>query len=743
MLAAHKRRVAVDPAFDLINGEHSTKVADLVVGNPAYDGVAGVTSHTLNTRLVSDHKRSEAVDMVADPNVAPGVAPMKGAKNAEYAKLYGSSVGDVVFPGSGLSGPQQGDTDAVFEGKGVAGLTSNKLVTIRNGGDRPAGTRSDVKDYTDPVLLEDAAGRIGSVSKYETVLSELTSDRPTQHLSHHALPHHLSHHALPHPRYESKSKKKMLPHSTNANSTVRATIEFQGAKDPKAGMLQTGGSVQARAGFRHHSQSNRVGLVVFGQQQPDTLDAQGNMRGTVSYNPAMEEHFNTSAGKTSEAAHAGDLAHKLDVAPTRVRPISGGSTIDQVVFGHDLDQSTNAGLHRTGSGVAMAIGGRDGSAGKGSDAIHTSKDWVRRKAGLVVAGQDIAGGLDKSVFNRDVDLSDTPEQKAQLEREKAAYVGAAGSQSGHISMNMILNDSAARMHMPIEYHKKGDLGGMEGSIDTLIFNHDMDGSAASGNDDDGVVGKAGDLYKGAAGATSGALNDHKQALQHKTHSHVYDLQRSEVDTVVFGHDIDGSDDRYTLERILEVQQGSAGRASLTRVVEEASESRAPVPHRHGTAAMVLYPDVHTVDEAYRRPHELRQRPAGVRKRPSPAPLTPPAAPLSLPQSSDVRIIHRPPCRPPPAARPLAPLTAPLPPPLPGAGWCAPSPRLPKGDGRGQLGVRGPRRPRRPRRRHLGGARGDRLPRGRPQAGRDAAEGARGAEGARRLGGEARQGAGPA
>ena len=336
----------------------------------------------------------------------------------------------------------------------------------------------------------------------------------------------------------------MLPHSTNANSTVRATIEFQGAKDPKAGMLQTGGSVQARAGFRHHSQSNRVGLVVFGQQQPDTLDAQGNMRGTVSYDPAMEEHFNTSAGKTSEAAHAGDLAHKLDVAPTRVRPISGGSTIDQVVFGHDLDQSTNAGLHRTGSGVAMAIGGRDGSAGKGSDAIHTSKDWVRRKAGLVVAGQDIAGGLDKSVFNRDVDLSDTPEQKAQLEREKAAYVGAAGSQSGHISMNMILNDSAARMHMPIEYHTKGDLGGMEGSIDTLIFNHDMDGSAASGNDDDGVVGKAGELYKGAAGATSGALNDHKQALQHKTHSHVYDLQRSEVDTVVFGHDIDGSDDRY-------------------------------------------------------------------------------------------------------------------------------------------------------------------------------------------------------
>ena len=190
MLAAHKRRVAVDPAFDLINGEHSTKVADLVVSNPAYDGVAGVTSHTLNTRLVSDHKRSEAVDMVADPNVAPGVAPMKGAKNAEYAKLYGSSVGDVVVPGSGLSGPQQGDTDAVFEGKGVAGLTSNKLVTIRNGGDRPAGTRSDVKDYTDPVLLEDAAGRIGSVSKYETVLSELTSYRPTQHLSNHALPHH-------------------------------------------------------------------------------------------------------------------------------------------------------------------------------------------------------------------------------------------------------------------------------------------------------------------------------------------------------------------------------------------------------------------------------------------------------------------------------------------------------------------------------------------------------------------------
>ena len=105
------------------------------------------------------------------------------------------------------------------------------------------------------------------------------------------------------------------------------------------------------------------------------------------------------------------------------------------------------------------------------------------------------------------------------------------------------------------------------------------------------------------------------------------------------------------------QQGSAGRASLTRVVEEASESRAPVPHRHGTAAMVLYPDVHTVDEAYRRPHELRQRPAGVRKRPSPAPLTPPAAPLSLPQSSDVRVIHLPTPPPSPAARPLAPLTA--------------------------------------------------------------------------------------
>ena len=47
---------------------------------------------------------------------------------------------------------------------------------------------------------------------------------------------HLTPH-IPLYRYESKSKKKMLPHSTNANSTVRATIEFQGAKDPKAGML--------------------------------------------------------------------------------------------------------------------------------------------------------------------------------------------------------------------------------------------------------------------------------------------------------------------------------------------------------------------------------------------------------------------------------------------------------------------------------------------------------------------------
>ena len=117
---------------------------------------------------------------------------------------------------------------------------------------------------------------------------------------------------------EASSRKAQVDHSNGealelirmeATCPIQITTQQEGAK-AKSG-LQAGGSVASRANFRHHSQSARIGSVVFGKEptkavkkEDGMIEAIGsdafaaNFRGTIS-DRNLEDHFSTAAGKPS------------------------------------------------------------------------------------------------------------------------------------------------------------------------------------------------------------------------------------------------------------------------------------------------------------------------------------------------------------------------------------------------------------------------------------------------------------
>ena len=297
------------------------------------------------------------------------------------------------------------------------------------------------------------------------------------------------------------------------------------------------------------------------------------LRGTLTQ--SNEGHFKTAAGLSSPDVYH-DLQHKLDDKPVKPR-LHMMSDVDEVVFGHDVDFSSQY------EHIRNQIPSIPDIAGKSSKAVVEGKHWTRRD----VARADNAGTVDDVVFHHDVDCTDQMASSAS----QHLYENAAGSSSAAILTNLHLNDPSSRMHYPLEFTKPGQHStGNEESVDEVVFNHDMD---LSGSDSaDGVVFKITDenrhLVEGASGNKSAPLAAHKIEMQRKLKVPVYDQNRAQVDEILYGRDLDPK--QYTEADIEKLQLGAAGKSSVTKELEVRSESKKIVPHEHGFATNLLFPE---------------------------------------------------------------------------------------------------------------------------------------------------------
>ena len=558
------KHLVAEKGFDLIRGEHSSIVPGLIAQNASkFMGTAGVTSADLDYRKAEDHKRAaeQIRDMVPDPNLPPGEKEIKPARKAEYARLHKSTTGQIVFMRK-ISDKDDGQGNIELDNslyEGHAGLTSDKLANLKMA-DISAAEEWGLGHVPEGVHMG-AAGRIGSTAEYE-----------------------------------AKSRRAIVEnaHGDEVAGIDKAALAFDYthiedevaqralAKDAK---LRSMGTVAARAAFRHHSQSERVGQVVFGQKpmadpsagygnawgvgEHDRLTDASYLRGTIT--AANEEHFETAAGLSSPDVYH-DLQHKLDDKPAKPR-LHMMSDVDEVVFGHDVDMSSQYEHIRT----------KITGAGKNSKAIVEDKHWRRRD----VARADNAGTVDDVVFHHDVDYTD----KMSSAASQHLYQNAAGASSAAILTNLHLNDPGSRMHYPIEFTKPGQHStGNEESVDEVVFNHDMD---LSGSDSaDGVVFKITDenrhLVEGASGNKSAQLAAHKIEMQRKLKVPVYDQTRAQVDEILYGKDLDPR--TYTEADIEKLQLGAAGKSSVTKELEVRSESKKMVPHEYGYAVNLVFPE---------------------------------------------------------------------------------------------------------------------------------------------------------
>merc|ERR1719473_846993 len=307
--------------------------------------------------------------------------------------------------------------------------------------------------------------------------------------------------------------------------------------------------------------------------EEDRLKAASYLRGTLTLH--NESHFKSAAGLSSPDVYH-DLQHKLDDKPVKPR-LHMMSDVDEVVFGHDVDFSGQY------EHIRNQIPSIPDIAGKSSKAVVEGKHWTLRD----VARADNAGTVDDVVFHHDVDCTDQMASAAS----QHLYQNAAGASSAAILTNLHLNDPGSRMHYPLEFTKPGQHStGNEESVDEVVFNHDMDLSGSDSSD--GVVFKITDenrhLVEGASGNKSAQLAAHKIEMQRKLKVPVYDQNRAQVDEILYGKDLDPR--TYTEADIEKLQLGAAGKSSVTKELEVRSESKKIVPHEHGFATNLLFPE---------------------------------------------------------------------------------------------------------------------------------------------------------
>jgi len=391
--------------------------------------------------------------------------------------------------------------------------------------------------------------------------------------------------------YETRSRRLMGETSklgVGGKDNAAASFDFTQPPENTADgrdKLKGAASKISRANFAHHSQSERVGMVVFGQPPPEMLDPALNqplmdqdgtvLKGTKDSDGNLVDFFKSAAGSTSTAVYH-DLQYKLDDLPARPR-LHMMSEVDTVVFGHDVDGSEG-----------FEFGAQWGGAGKSSKSLQEDRVWKRRDIGR----RENAGTVDEVVFGHDIDLSRTLQPDTQLAAAAGPQkIRAAGASSSAVLSSQHLNDPRARMHYPADMYYHASTGNEE-QVDRVVFDHAMDMRANPYADTDVVFPVSSTTSKmlhGSSGNKSGDLNRHhpKIDMQKKKKVPIYDTNRAEVDEIIYGRDLDPK--TYTEADVEQLQYMRAGKSSVTKELEVRSESKKMVPHEHGHALALLFP----------------------------------------------------------------------------------------------------------------------------------------------------------
>jgi len=539
-----RNKMVTQKQFSLLQGESSSLVADLVEENTGtFNSLAGVQSQRLSEKRVSDHKRALPLDMVPDPAVPPGERDLKPLKNLEFSKLHGAVADNVIYQQPDDPNEMRDyakEANALGE---IAGLTSSELSIMRS---KPGGPPQYPDEKPPDYLVEGAAGRPGTVAAREQ------NSRKA---------------GVVHKEAEADKLIRM-----EKPCEVKTSIEEEELKR-KAGLTQ-GGSVASRANFRHHSQSARVGSVVFGVEPPKMVkDETGAImsvgedhmhamfRGTVS-NDRLEEHFTTAAGKQSPSFYR-DLNHELDKPVEKMR-LHDNEQVDDVVFGHDIDGSEAFGRRKYEG------------AGKESRDLANSRHWFKRDVGRAQA----AGEVDEVVYGHDIDQI----RNEDVVQEGRRFDKSAGASSIAVLSTTHLNDPSSRMHMPTEWQRHGSKGANLEKLDSIVFNHEIEGAQT-----DWVERERREMdrnFADSSGSNTDALNAPKLGMQHKKSTPMYQQTRGKVDDMLYGGP---ANLRATVSDIMDLQEGAAGRSDVTRTIHDKSESKRMVPHKAGDVAEVMFP----------------------------------------------------------------------------------------------------------------------------------------------------------
>ncbi|KAL1523798.1 hypothetical protein AB1Y20_018721 [Prymnesium parvum] len=529
-------RAVNERTFNLISGENSTLVSDLVEQNPEFQGAAGVTSAILDRKKVEDHRRfqDQCRDMVPDPHVPPGTGEMKPFRVAEFAKLHASTMDSIIY-NRDLDGS---DSDVFLqkkeEGERVlkyyAGLSSEKIATM-NMTNIDDADGWGLKMQGPREQHQGAAGRLGSTAVYET-----------------------------------RSRRASHPEGVKdvgGKDHVHEVIDFTRAQEEEESEEQ----VDLRSSTYTHHSEDRVGGVVFGmapaqapkRKQAPLMDRDGNNLGGKQSGPSLQS-FEGAAGARSHDRY-GDLTYKLDDKPARPR-LHMMSEVDEVVFGHDVDGS-------------LMFGEREWKgAGKSSKKMHAGKHWKRRDIGR----REHSGIVDEVVFGHDVDRSTSLELGTQLRAAAGPeQLRAAGASSAAVLSSQHLNDPRARMHYDTEFYRHERTGNEE-TLDREIFNHAM----GERDQSDSPVSR---MHR-----QSSSFNRLKPqiGMQRKQMVPLYDANRAEVDEIIYGRELTPT--TYTEEDVARLQHMRAGKSSVTKELEVRSESKKMVSHEHGHALALLFPE---------------------------------------------------------------------------------------------------------------------------------------------------------
>jgi len=148
------------------------------------------------------------------------------------------------------------------------------------------------------------------------------------------------------------------------------------------------------------------------------------------------------------------------------------------------------------------------------------------------------------------------------------------------------------MHYPPDNYMHSATGNEE-SVDRVVFDHAMDARTNPFADSEVVFplnSTTKDMIDHSSGNKSGDLNKHHPRIdmQKKKSVPIYDTNRAEVDEIIYGRDYDPK--TYTEADVEQLQYMRAGKSSVTKELEVRSESKKMVPHEHGHALGLMFPE---------------------------------------------------------------------------------------------------------------------------------------------------------